>query len=59
MSDCVFCKIVAGQIPSTKVFEDEHTLAFMVDDAIFSERQETRKNPWLPRQWRGLADGGQ
>ena len=29
MSDCVFCKIVAGQIPSTKVFEDEHTLAFM------------------------------
>lgn len=29
MNDCVFCKIVAGQIPSTKVFEDEHTLAFM------------------------------
>lgn len=29
MSDCVFCKIVAGQIPSTRVFEDEHTLAFM------------------------------
>jgi histidine triad (HIT) family protein len=29
MSDCVFCRIVAGQIPSTKVFEDEHALAFM------------------------------
>ena len=29
MSDCVFCKIVAGQIPSTRVFEDEHTLAFL------------------------------
>ena len=29
MSNCVFCKIVAGQIPSTRVFEDEHTLAFM------------------------------
>ena len=29
MSDCVFCKIVAGQIPSTKVHDDEHTLAFM------------------------------
>ena len=29
MSDCVFCKIVAGQIPSMKVYEDEHTLAFM------------------------------
>ena len=28
-SDCVFCKIVAGQIPSLKVFEDESTLAFV------------------------------
>ncbi len=27
--DCIFCKIVAGEIPSTKVYEDEHTLAFM------------------------------
>ena len=26
--DCLFCKIVAGQIPSTKVYEDEHVLAF-------------------------------
>jgi histidine triad (HIT) family protein len=29
MSDCVFCKIVAKQIPATVVHEDEHTLAFM------------------------------
>jgi histidine triad (HIT) family protein len=29
MSDCVFCKIVAGQIPSTRVYEDEYSLAFM------------------------------
>jgi histidine triad (HIT) family protein len=29
VTDCVFCKIVAGQIPSTRVYEDEHTLAFM------------------------------
>ena len=29
MTDCVFCRIVAGQIPSTRVYEDEHTLAFM------------------------------
>jgi histidine triad (HIT) family protein len=29
MNDCVFCRIVAGQIPSTRVYEDEHTLAFM------------------------------
>jgi histidine triad (HIT) family protein len=27
--DCIFCKIVAGNIPSIKVYEDAHTLAFM------------------------------
>jgi len=26
--DCIFCKIVAGSIPSRKVREDEHLLAF-------------------------------
>lgn len=29
MTDCVFCKIIAGQIPSIRVHEDEHTVAFM------------------------------
>ena len=28
MSDCLFCKIVAGDIPSTKVYEDDSVLAF-------------------------------
>ncbi len=28
MADCLFCKIVAGEIPSTKVYADEHTYAF-------------------------------
>ena len=27
--DCIFCKIVAGEIPSTRVAEDERTIAFM------------------------------
>ncbi|MDD3242175.1 MAG: histidine triad nucleotide-binding protein [Eubacteriales bacterium] len=26
--DCLFCKIVAGEIPSTKVYEDDYTYAF-------------------------------
>jgi len=26
--DCIFCKIVAGKIPSTKVFENEKVIAF-------------------------------
>ena len=28
MSDCLFCKIAAGEIPSNKVYEDESVLAF-------------------------------
>jgi len=28
MSDCIFCKIVAGEIPSVKVYEDEDIYAF-------------------------------
>ena len=26
--DCIFCKIAAGEIPSTKVYEDQQILAF-------------------------------
>lgn len=29
MGDCIFCKIIKGEIPSAKVFENEHVLAFM------------------------------
>ena len=28
MSNCLFCKIIAGEIPSTRVYEDESVLAF-------------------------------
>ena len=27
--DCIFCAIVAGEIPAVKVYEDEHVFAFM------------------------------
>ncbi|HWT54483.1 MAG TPA: histidine triad nucleotide-binding protein [Rhodocyclaceae bacterium] len=29
MSDCIFCKIVEGKIPSKKVYEDDDLLAFL------------------------------
>ena len=28
MSDCLFCKIIKGDIPANKIFEDEEVLAF-------------------------------
>jgi len=34
--NCIFCKIIAGQIPSRKAYEDEHLLSF--HDI----------NPWAP-----------
>ncbi len=29
MTDCLFCKIIAGEVPSHKVYEDEDTMAFL------------------------------
>ncbi|WEV61018.1 HIT family protein [Streptococcaceae bacterium ESL0729] len=29
MNDCIFCKIISGDIPSFKVYEDEEVLAFL------------------------------
>jgi len=28
MTNCLFCRIIAGELPAKKVYEDEHTLAF-------------------------------
>jgi histidine triad (HIT) family protein len=27
--DCIFCKVLSGEIPSQKIYEDEHTVAVM------------------------------
>ena len=29
MTDCIFCKIIAGDIPSAKIYEDEDVYAFL------------------------------
>lgn len=29
MDDCLFCKIIKGEIPSFRIFEDEHAYAFL------------------------------
>ena len=28
MTDCIFCRVIRGEVPSRKVYEDEHTYAF-------------------------------
>ena len=28
MADCLFCRIIRGEIPATKVYEDDHAFAF-------------------------------
>ena len=27
--DCIFCKIVAGDLPSRRIYEDDHAIAFL------------------------------
>ena len=35
MSDCIFCKIVNGEMDHWKLYEDEHTLVFLsIDPAV-------------------------
>ncbi len=29
MKGCIFCQIVNGELPCYKIFEDDHTLAFL------------------------------
>ena len=29
VADCIFCRIIRGEVPSFRVFEDDRTLAFM------------------------------
>ena len=29
MDNCIFCKILKGEIPSYKIYEDEYTFAFL------------------------------
>ena len=35
MKDCIFCKLVAGELPIYKVYEDEHFLAFLDIHPVF------------------------
>ena len=46
--DCLFCKIIAGDIPSAKVYEDENVYAFK-DIIEYYNILATRKLPQFDR----------
>ena len=52
MSDCIFCKILAGDIPSTKVYESDRVAAFL--DIGPMEKGHVLVVP--KRHWPTLAD---
>ena len=40
MADCLFCKIISGEIPSKKLYEDDKILAFYDISPIARYRQK-------------------
>ncbi|NHN30939.1 histidine triad nucleotide-binding protein [Paenibacillus agricola] len=60
---CIFCKIVEGSIPSTKVYENEHVLAFRdiqpaapVHVLIIPKKHIATMNDVGPGDWGLLGD---
>lgn len=52
MDNCIFCKIIKGEIPSTKVYESDRVIAFMDINPI-----EKGHMLIVPKQhWKNLAD---
>jgi histidine triad (HIT) family protein len=49
MDECIFCKIVSGEIPSTKVYEDELFFGFL--DVNTVTKGHTLLIPKLHSQW--------
>ncbi|MGD8452925.1 MAG: HIT family protein [Phycisphaerae bacterium] len=56
-ADCVFCKIIRGEIPSQRVFEDEHVLGFLdiqplaAGHTILIPRHHAKTLAELPAEW--------
>ncbi len=51
MTDCVFCKIRDGQVPSMKIYEDERTLVIMDINPLTSGHCLVLTKPHAPTIW--------
>ena len=49
MSDCIFCKIIAGEIPASKVYEDEQILAFLDISQVTPADSLPKYQKWLKK----------
>ncbi len=63
MSDCLFCKIIRGELPSYKVYEDEHTMAFLDINPVNAghtlvvpKKHSTNIFDIAPEDWATLAE---
>ena len=54
MDDCLFCKIIAGDIPSAKVYEDEYVYAFR-DINPQADEITAENSVWVARCFEAIA----
>ena len=63
-ADCIFCKIIRGEIPSFKIFEDDEILAFMdvnpvaAGHALVIPKFHSKDIYETPAEWIGIAFAG-
>ena len=63
-ADCIFCKIILGQIPSFKIFEDDEILAFMdvnpvaAGHTLVIPKFHSKDIHETPAEWVGIAFAG-
>ena len=65
MADCIFCKIIAGDLPSYKVYEDDVTVAFLDihpvnagHTLVVPKKHSHNIFDIAPDDWRAVAETG-
>ena len=57
MEDCIFCKIIKGEIPSSKVYEDEDIIAFK--DIFYTIKNIAKKQGFAEEGYRVINNCGE